>query len=122
MPDTRSPAPFARIEWQGDSHEVLLAFPDAVKGDLGYALWLAQMGELPPRARRMASIGPGVFELKEQDSSGWYRLVYVARIADTIHVLHCFRKQGRKTDRRDLETARARLKLVQMRHRRGGKR
>ena len=113
--------PFARIEWEGDSHDVLLGFPEAVKHDLGYALWLVQLGELPPRARRMASIGPGVFELKEQDSSGWYRLIYLTRIGDTIHVLHCFRKQGRKTDRRDLETAQARWKLVQARNRKGGR-
>jgi len=29
-----------------------------------------------------------------------------------IHVLHCFEKESRKTDKRDVATARARLKEV----------
>ena len=32
-----------------------------------------------------------------------------------IYVLHCFEKDSRKTDRRDIETARARLKAVRRR-------
>jgi phage-related protein len=38
--------------------------------------------------------------------------MYLTRIGDTIHVLHCFEKDSRKTDRRDLEVARARLKEI----------
>jgi phage-related protein len=32
-----------------------------------------------------------------------------------IHVLHCFEKDSRKTDRRDIEVARQRLKFVNQR-------
>jgi phage-related protein len=41
--------------------------------------------------------------------------MYLARIGDTIHVLHCFEKYSRKTDRRDLEVVKARLKEVRQR-------
>ena len=63
----------------------------------------------------MSSIGSGVFELKEADERAWYRAVYLSKIGNTIYVLHCFEKESRKTDRRDIALARQRLKLVQER-------
>lgn len=60
----------------------------------------------------MASIGKGVWELKESDERAWYRVVYLTRIGGVIHVLHCFEKESRKTDKRDVVTARTRLKRV----------
>jgi phage-related protein len=36
-------------------------------------------------------------------------------VENTIYVLHCFEKESRKTDRRDIEVARQRLKLVRQR-------
>ena len=65
--------------------------------------------------RRMESIGPGVWELKEHDEKTWYRVLYLSRIDDVIYVLHCFEKQSRKTDRRDLDIARKRLSRVRER-------
>jgi phage-related protein len=60
----------------------------------------------------MASIGKGVWELKESDERAWYRVVYLTKIGGVIHVLHCFEKESRKTGNRDVATARARLKRV----------
>jgi len=77
---------------------VLGGFPGPVRADLGFSLWQLQQGEQPASAaRRMDSIGPGVLELKEQDERTWYRVIYLARIEDKIHVLHCFEKRSRKT-------------------------
>jgi phage-related protein len=47
--------------------------------------------------------------------SAWYRAIYLSKVDDTIYVLHCFEKESRKTDRRDIEVARQRLKLVRQR-------
>jgi phage-related protein len=63
----------------------------------------------------MPSIGPGVWELKESDPQTWYRVMYLSVIDNVIHILHCFEKDSRKTDRRDIETAKARLKEVRQR-------
>lgn len=63
----------------------------------------------------MSSIGAGVYELKEADERAWYREVYLARIGNTVYVLHSFEKDSRKTDRRDIEIARHRLKHVRQR-------
>src|ERR1019366_651085 len=93
--------------------EVLSGFPRDVKLSLGYSLRRLQNGEFPACATRsMASIGQGVWELKESDERAWYRVVYLTKIGSVIYVLHCFEKEGRKTDRRDVATARARLKRV----------
>jgi predicted XRE-type DNA-binding protein len=40
----------------------------------------------------MSSIGKGVWELKEGDERTWYRMMYLARIGNVIHVLHCFER------------------------------
>jgi len=63
----------------------------------------------------MSSIGAGVYELKEADERAWYRAIYLSKVGNTIFVLHCFEKESRKTDRRDLEVARQRLKRVKQR-------
>jgi phage-related protein len=108
--------PAAELHFEGDSLEVLSAFPAAVKRNLGFALRELQMGKQPScHTRRMSSISPGVFELKEADERTWYRSIYLSRVGNVIHVLHCFEKDSRKTDRRDIEVARQRLKLVKQR-------
>ncbi len=60
----------------------------------------------------MKSIGAGVFELKEQDQRGWYRVIYTLQVKDKIYLLHCFKKQSAKTPKTDLELAQKRLKQI----------
>ncbi len=104
---------YAQIHWVGNAKEVLSAFPDAVKGVFGYSLRRLQKGLLPDcDARRMESVGKGVWELKTADERIWYRVIYLTRIGDELFVLHAFEKDSRKTDRRDLEIAKSRLRLV----------
>jgi phage-related protein len=63
-------------------------------------------------SRAMPSVGAGVWELKESDQRTWYRVMYLLVINNVLYVLHCFEKSSKKTDRRDIETAKARLKSV----------
>jgi len=51
----------------------------------------------------MLSIARGVFELKDSDERTWYRMLYLARVQDTIHILDCFEKDTAKTERKDFE-------------------
>jgi phage-related protein len=104
---------FAQIHWMGDAKEVLSAFPQEIKSVLGYSLRRLQKGLLPDcDARRMETVGKGVWELKTADERTWYRVIYLTRIGDALYVLHAFENDSRKTDRRDLEIAKSRLKLV----------
>ena len=56
----------------------------------------------------MPTIGKGVEELRVRDESGAYRVIYTARLADAIYVLHAFPKKTRATAKRDLELAKSR--------------
>jgi phage-related protein len=108
--------PPAEIIWEGNSKDVLSSFPHDMKVTLGFSLRQIQNGKHPRCDHRpMSSVGKGVWELKEGDARTWYRVMYLTRIQNSIHILHCFEKESRKTDRRDLETARKRLQEVHQR-------
>ena len=53
----------------------------------------------------MAAIGRGVQEIRIRDAVGAFRVVYVAKFADTVYVLHCFQKKTQKTSKTDLDLA-----------------
>ncbi|QDU87836.1 hypothetical protein Pla175_12030 [Pirellulimonas nuda] len=61
----------------------------------------------------MKSVGQGVFELRQRDAAGWYRIIYLKRIGSRLFVLHCFIKKSAKTPTNDLEIAARRLGIVQ---------
>ena len=56
----------------------------------------------------MPSVGTGVEELRVWDDSGTYRVLYIARFADAVYVLHAFQKKTMETSAQDLELARVR--------------
>jgi len=106
----------AEIAWEGDSKEVLSSFPPEVKSTLGFSLRQIQNGRQPRCDHRpMPSVGKGVWELKDSDVRTWYRVMYLARIDNVLHILHCFEKSSRKTDRRDIAIAKTRLSEVRRR-------
>jgi len=60
----------------------------------------------------MSTIGTGVREIRIRDAAGAYRLIYIAILADAIHVLHAFQKKSQRTSRRDLVLAAERLRQL----------
>lgn len=56
----------------------------------------------------MSSIGRGVEEIRIRDAAGAFRVIYTARIADAVYVLHCFQKKTMQTAKSDIELARRR--------------
>ena len=60
----------------------------------------------------MSSIGAGVHEIRIRDQAGAFRVIYVATIGMSVHVLHAFQKKTARTDRHDIAIARERLKTV----------
>jgi phage-related protein len=106
----------ATISWEGDAWKVLKSWPKAIQWDFGNSLREMQYGRAARlQVRPMQSIGAGVFELKDADEKTWYRMVYLARIEDTIYVLDCFEKDTARTERKDLRTAESRLSQVKQR-------
>lgn len=100
----------AIIAWWGRSKEILSDFPPDVKSNLGFSLRLLQSGEQPTDYRSLPSIGKGVFELRDQDESGWYRVIYVSRINNVIHVIHAFEKDTLAIPKKEIATAQQNLK------------
>ena len=106
------------VRFLGDSLKCLREFPEDARHDAGYQLDKVQRGQQPNDFKPMPSIGKGVEEIRVWDDSGTYRVIYTARLADWIYVLHAFQKKGRKTPKPDIKLARQRFRdLVQERKR-----
>jgi predicted XRE-type DNA-binding protein len=53
----------------------------------------------------MKTVGQGVKEIRIRDATGVFRVIYVAKFADAVYVLHCFQKKTEKTSKSDLDLA-----------------
>ena len=53
----------------------------------------------------MNTVGQGVREVRVRDASGAFRIIYIAKFADALYVLHCFQKKTEKTSKADLDLA-----------------
>jgi len=93
------------IKFLGDSLKRLREFPENARQDAGYQLGKVQRGDQPDDFKPMPTIGKGVEEIRVQDESGIYRVVYTARLEDAIYVLHAFQKKTQTTSKRDIELA-----------------
>jgi len=58
----------------------------------------------------MASVAPGVEELRAKDRSGAYRVFYFTRLETAVLIFHAFEKKTAKTPLHEIELARKRLK------------
>ncbi len=96
------------LQFLGDSLKCLREFPEDARHDVGYQLDKVQRGEQPDDYKPMPSIGKGVEELRVWDESGTYRVIYFARLATAVNVLHAFQKKTQATAKRDIELARKR--------------
>lgn len=85
--------------------------PADVRRELGFGLRRVQRGELPRDWKPLSSVGAGVVEIRV-DFEGAFRLMYIAKYAEGVYVLHVFQKKTRKTSRSDVALARTRLAAV----------
>ena len=108
------------LDFVGSSRDDLREFPDAVKQEIGYALFEAQKGERPVSAKPLKGFGSaGVLEILEDHRGDAYRAVCTVKFAEVIYVLHCFQKKakrGIKTPMRDLNLIRQRLGTAEEDH------
>lgn len=97
------------VRFLGDALKSLRDFPEDAKQDAGFQLDKVQRGEQPDDFKPMPSIGKGVEEIRVWDDSGTYRVVYTARLADAVYVLHAFQKKTQATSKRDIDIAKERF-------------
>ena len=87
-------------------------FPEEVRRELGKAIFDLQKGEVlsMPLSRAMASIAPGISELRIRDKTGNFRVLYYSRAARGILVFHAFLKKMQMTPKHEIELGQRRLK------------
>ena len=94
----------------GSSLNDLREFPVSACREAGFQLDKVQHGEEPSHYKPMPTIGRGVREIRIQDAAGAFRVIYIAKFADMVYVLHCFQKKTQKTSQTDLAIAETRYR------------
>jgi len=99
--------------WRGTSKNDFAAFPPPVQREMGYALFLAQMGERHvSMAKTLKGFGGAtVVEVKENYEGNAYRAVYTVRYAEAVYVLHAFQKKSKT----GIKTPKPNLNLIEKR-------
>lgn len=100
------------LEFLGSSRDDLAAMPAGVRHDIGVELMRVQFGAQPRDFKPMPAVGAGAYEIRIRDASGAYRVMYVAKFAAAIYVLHAFQKKTQQTAKSDIEIAKARYRMI----------
>jgi phage-related protein len=100
--DMTDPKP---VEFRGSSLDDLRAFPLAAKRDAGHQLDQVQNGQEPEDWKPMNAVGQGVKEIRIRGAAGAFRVIYIAKFADVVYVLHWFQKKARTTSKSDVDLA-----------------
>jgi len=103
-----------KLVWIGSSYKDLKDFPPLIRQAMGYALFYAQDGRVHEHAKILSGMGSaGIQEIRENDRSGTYRVMYTVETAEYVFVLHAFQKKSKSgiaTPKEELELLKSRLK------------
>jgi phage-related protein len=100
------------VVFLGDSLGRIREFPETTRHQVGMELRQVQHGLEPSDWKPMRSVGSGVREIRVRDAAGAFRVLYVAKLAHAVYVLHAFQKKTRATAKRDLDLATLRFRLL----------
>ena len=105
-----------QVVWISSSLKDLKKFPEAVKDEIGYIIYVVQIGEHHTNIIPLTGFPGGVMEIKSDYDKDTYRAVYVAKLGDEIYILLTFKKKskrGIKIPKEDIEVIRQRLRSAQ---------
>jgi phage-related protein len=105
------PAQLKPLDFIGSSQDDLRGFPAEVRHALGVELMRVQFGGVPADFKPMPSVGSGAYEIRVHLDGAW-RVIYVAKFAAAVYVLHAFQKKTQKTSLADIELAAKRYKMI----------
>ncbi len=100
-----------RLEFVGSSLNDLKKFPPEARRAVGFELSYVQQGLEPSDWKPISAVGAGVREIRVHVLGEW-RVLYVAKFAEAIYVLHVFQKKTQRTRREDIDLARARYRFI----------
>jgi len=92
------------LQWLGSSRIDVRAFPRDARRLAGLQLRRVQQGLDPTDWKAMRAVGPGVREIRIHTGLE-HRVLYVAKFAEAVYVLHAFEKRSRKTAKHDVDLA-----------------
>jgi len=102
------------LHWLGSSRDDIREFPEDVRREIGFSLWLAQEGDRAINAVPLVGFGNAkVLEIVSDDASGTFRTVYTVRFPLAVYALHAFQKKSKRgieTPRKDTLLVRSRLR------------
>jgi phage-related protein len=98
------------VQFRGSALDDLRSFPLSARREAGFQIDLVQHGYMPEDWKSMPTIGQGVQEIRVRNAAGAFRVVYVAKFADAVYVLHCFQKKTQRTSKSDLDLAESRYR------------
>lgn len=96
----------------GSAYDDLLKFPDEPRRSAGFQLGKVQVDLDPDDWKPFDEVGLGTKEIRIRETSGIYRVMYVAKFEEAVYVLHCFQKKTRETNKQDKSIAEARCRAV----------
>ena len=99
------------LEFVGSSLDALREFPAEARRAAGFELGFVQRGLDPSDWKPMNDVGAGAQEIRIHVLGEW-RVLYVAKFAAVVYVLHAFQKKTQKTRREDIELTRARYRMI----------
>lgn len=97
------------LKWFGDSRKSVKGFSVQARHRAGIELLAVQLGTPPADWKPMPSIGIGVNEIRVH-AENEYRVIYVAKFAEAVYVLHAFGKKTRQTSKHDVDLAKQRYR------------
>ncbi|WP_308923973.1 type II toxin-antitoxin system RelE/ParE family toxin [Janthinobacterium sp. J1-1] len=103
------------IDWRGSSLDDIkddAIFTVNARREAGHQLSQVQAGLEPDRWKPFDEVGAGTREIIVNLDDGWFRVMYVAKFAEAVYVLHCFKKKTNATSGQDKQIASTRYKAV----------
>lgn len=95
----------------GSARDDIREFPEDARQRAGHQLHLVQLGLEPSDWKPLPSVGVGVREIRIHTEVE-HRVVYIAKFAEGVYVLHAFEKRSRATPQRDIDLVKERLREV----------
>lgn len=94
------------LHFVGSSSADLKAFPDEVRSEAGFSIYLAQEGDRAINAVSLMGFGSSkVVEVVMDHDTNTYRAVYTVKFPEAVYVLHAFQKKahrGRTTPKKEI--------------------
>lgn len=103
------------LYWVASSKRDLVAMPEHVRREMGFALSVAQHGGKHGDAKLWKGEGSGVIEVVTDFDGDTFRSVYTVKFAKAVYVLHSFQKKspsGIRTAKTDVDLVHDRLKVA----------